>query len=321
MPDSSTLPRPSLGDIELAFERIKGHVRRTPCLRTRFLRAPIHSGPLMLKLECLQVGGSFKSRGACNAVLSLSPDELERGVITASGGNHGIAVAYAAQAAGSRATVFLPTRAPQHKVETLRAWGATVVVEGLDFDDAYAAAVARADAEEMAFVHPFSDPNVIAGQGTVGREMMKQSPGIDVVLVAIGGGGLASGVATAVKAIKPEAKIIGIEPEGAATLRRSLDAGRLVSLDAIETRANSLAPRRSAQLNFEILRDHLDDIVLVSDDEMRRASQWLFFEMGVAAEMSGAASLAALQAGKVSFDEDKTVAAIVCGAGADSLAP
>ncbi|MEQ8665338.1 MAG: threonine/serine dehydratase [Rhodospirillales bacterium] len=311
--------RPTIDDIDDAAERIKERVRRTPCLRTRFIREPLHGGPLMLKLECLQVTGSFKPRGANNAILQLDDGALERGVITASGGNHGLAVAYAAHASGRRAVVYLPERAPASKAEKLKAWGADVVIEGLDFDDAYAACLTRAERDGMTFIHPFNDPAVIAGQGTVGREMMKQSPDIDVVLVAIGGGGLISGIATSVKAAKPDALVIGVEAEGAPTLRASRDAGELVTLEKIDTQANTLAPKRSAELNFEIIEDLVDDIVTVSDEAMRDAARWLWFEMGIAAEMSGAAALAALKTGAVSYPEDVTLAAVVCGAGTDGI--
>ena len=311
--------RPTMDDIDAAAGRIKDRVRRTPCLRTRFIREPLHGGPLMLKLECLQVTGSFKPRGANNAILQLDDASLDRGVITASGGNHGLAVAYAAHASGRRATVYLPERAPTEKAEKLRAWGADVVIEGLDFDDAYAACMARAERDGMTFIHPFNDPAVIAGQGTAGREMMKQSPEIDVILVAIGGGGLISGIATAAKAMKPDVKVIGVEAEGAPTLRASRDAGELVTLETIETQANTLAPKRSDELNFAIIEDLVDDIVTVSDDAMRNAARWLWFEMGIAAELSGAAALAALQAGAVSYPDDATLAVVVCGAGSDGV--
>jgi len=311
---------PSLDDIEAAAERIKPRVRRTPCLRTRFIKTPLHAGPLMLKLECLQVTGSFKARGASNAILQLDAATLNRGVITASGGNHGLALAYAARASGARAVVYLPERAPPGKADKLRAWDAEVIIEGLDFDDANAAALHRAEQDGMTYVHPFNHHDIIAGQGTVGREMMKQSSDIDVVLVAIGGGGLISGVATAVKAMKPGARVIGIEAAGAPALRASRDAGHLVTLDKIETRANTLAPKRSAELNFSIIERLVDDIVTVSDDQMRDAARWLWFEMGIAAELSGAAALAALQSGAVSPPADACVAAIICGAGQDGVA-
>ncbi|MBT4628268.1 MAG: pyridoxal-phosphate dependent enzyme, partial [Rhodospirillales bacterium] len=199
----------NLDDIERAADRIKDRVRRTPCLRNRFSLNPVHECSVMLKLECLQVTGSFKARGANNAILSLDDAAIDRGIITASGGNHGLAVAYAGRASGTTSVVYVAENTPPSKAEKIRQWGAEVVIEGEVWDDANAAALIRAERDGLTFVHPFDDPAVIAGQGTVGREMMKQSSDIDTVIVAIGGGGLISGVATAVKAMNPDVRVIG----------------------------------------------------------------------------------------------------------------
>ncbi len=309
----------TLADIEAAAERIKDRVRRTPCLRARFLREPLHPGELLLKLESLQVTGSFKARGANNAVLQLDDAALARGIVTASGGNHGLAVAYAGRASGARTVIYLPEITSATQADKLRAWGAEVAIEGAVWDDANDAALARAERDGLSYIHPFSNPAVIAGQGTVGREMLEQSAHIDTLLVAIGGGGLISGIASAAKAIKPGIRVIGIEPVGAPTLSRSLAAGKLITLPAIETEAVTLAPRRSAEINLEIIRDKVDQIVLVSDEEMRTAARWLWFEMGVGAELSGAAAIAAIQAGKVDLPKDSTVAAVICGVGDDGI--
>jgi threonine dehydratase len=309
----------TLADIEAAAERISGRVRRTPCLRTRYIRNPLRPGPTMLKLECLQVTGAFKVRGANNAILQLDDTALARGVITASGGNHGLAVAYAAHASDCPAVVYLPENTPAEKAEKIRGWGAEVVVEGAVWDDAERAALARAERDGLAYIHPFADPAVIAGQGTIAAEMLKQSPGIDVIVAGIGGGGLIAGVALAAKAIKPEIKVIGVEPVGAPTLSSSRQTGSLVTLDAIETGANTLAPRRSAELNLAIIEKYVDDIVLVSDDDMRAAARWLWFEMGQAVELAGAAAVAAIQTGKAAAPDDQTIAAIVCGTGTAGL--
>ena len=310
----------TLADVEAAAERIGNRVRRTPCLRTRYIREPLRAGPTMLKLECLQVTGAFKVRGATNAILRLGSDALARGVITASGGNHGIAVAYAAHASGCPAVVYLPANAPADKAERIRAWGADVVVEGEVWDDAEAAALAHAERDGLAYIHPFADPAVIAGQGTIAREMLKQSPDIDVIVAGIGGGGLIAGIAVAAKAIKPGIRVVGVEAAGAPTLSRSVEAGELVTLDAIETAANTLAPRRSAEVNFEIVRDLVDEIVLVTDEEMRRAARWLWFEMSQAVELAGASAVAAIQTGKVAAADEEIVAAVVCGNGTAAMA-
>ena len=310
----------TLADIDAAAERIKDHVRRTPCLRSRFTLNPLHRGELLLKLECLQVTGSFKARGASNAVLALDSAARARGIITASGGNHGLAVAYASHFTGVPAVVYLPELTLAEKIEKIRAWGADVVVEGSVWDDANDAAMARAELDGLTYIAPFSDPAVIAGQGTVGREVLQQSPHIDILIVAIGGGGLISGVATAAKAIKPEITVIGVEPVGAPTLKTSVEKGRLVTLPGIDTEAVTLAPRKSAEINLDIVRRNVDDIILISDDEMREAARWLWFEAGVAAELSGAASLAALQAGRVGAPAESVVSAVVCGTGIAGLA-
>jgi threonine dehydratase len=308
-----------LTDIEEAATRIKDRVRRTPFLRARFLKDPPWEGEILLKLECLQVTGSFKPRGANNAVLSLTEAEVGRGIITASGGNHGLAVAYAAHAAGTRAVIYLPESAPASKAERLKAWGAEVAIEGAVYDDANEAALSRAERDGFTYIHAFADPRVIAGQGTVGLEMLKQSGHCDVFVIAIGGGGLISGIATAIKAKKPEARIIGVEPVGAPTLKESLAAGDLVTLERIDTVAGTLAPRRSAEINFEIIRENVDEIVLVDDEEMRDAARWLWFEMGIAAELSGAAGVAALRAGRIALDPAESVGLLICGAGSDGL--
>lgn len=310
MPDDITLE-----DIEQAAERIGNRVRRTPCLRSRFICEPLRAGKTMLKLECLQVTGAFKARGANNAILQLSAEERSRGVITASGGNHGIAVAYAAYASDCPAVVFLPETSAMDKAERARAWGAEVTRIGEVWDDAEYAALGRAEKDGMTYIHPFADPAVIVGQGTIAMEMLKQSPDIDVIVAGIGGGGLIAGVAIAAKAMKPEVKVIGVEPVGAPTLSNSVKAGGLVTLDKIESAAGTLSPKRSAQINLDIIADKVDEIVLVTDEEMRDAARWLWFEMSQGVELAGAAALAAIRTGKVSAPEDQVIAAIVNGNG------
>ena len=270
---------------------------------------------MALKLENLQVSGSFKARGASNALASLPAATLDRGVVTASGGNHGLGVAQAAWRAGVPATIYLGRNAPPVKAERLALWGATVVTEGAGWDEANAAALARAEADDLAYVHPFADPAVIAGQGTVALEILDDAPETEVILVPIGGGGLIAGVAAAAKARKPPTRIIGVEPEGAPTLKNSRAAGRVIALDGVATEANTLAPRRSAQINLDLIAAHVDDIVLVSDEAMRAAARWLWLEMGVAAELAGAATSAALIAGAYRPLGGEAVCAVVSGTG------
>jgi threonine dehydratase len=183
------------------------------------------------------------------------------------------------------------------------------------WDEANEAALAAAERDGLTYVHPFADPAVIAGQGTLGLEILEEAPETDLLLVAIGGGGLISGVASAVKALRPDVRVVGVEPVGAPTLYESLRAGRVVELPGVYTAANTLAPRQSHEMNFEIIRRDVDEIVLVTDEEMLEAARWLWFEMGVAAELSGAAALAALRSGKIDPDGFRSICALVCGAG------
>ena len=319
MTNGNRAPVP-LDQIRTAAGRIAGRVRRTPLLAAGPLKQPPDDGELSLKLECLQVTGSFKARGATNKLLSLTDDQVRRGVITASGGNHGLAVAYAAWQAGTRAVIYLPESTPPAKAEKLRTWGAEVRIEGAAWDDANSVALATAERDGLTYFHPFADTAVIAGQGTVGLEIIDDAPDTDVLLVAIGGGGLISGIGLAVKALKPEIRLVGIEPIGAPTLKNSLAAGELVTLPTVRTEAGTLAPRRSEAINLEIIGRTVDEIVLVSDDDMRRAARWLWFELGIAAELSGAAALAALMTGQVRAESGQRVVALICGAGTDGLA-
>jgi threonine dehydratase len=309
----------SLPDFQAAAERIRGHVRRTPLLTAAPLRDPVISGPLTLKLESLQVTGSFKARGATNKVLTLSPAELERGLVTASGGNHGLGVAYAGRLAGAKVTIYLPANAPESKEERLKEWGAEVVREGAVWDDANAVALEAAERHGWTYIHAFADPAIIAGQGTIGLEILEDAPETGLLVVSIGGGGLISGVAAAAKAVKPGIRVIGVEPTGAPTLYESLKAGRVIELPEIRTVANTLAPRKSDALNLSIIQENVDEIVLVTDEEMRAAARQLWFETGVAAELSGAASLAALRAGKIRAAAGEAVCAVICGVGVDGI--
>ncbi len=311
---------PGIDQVRAAAERIRGRVRRTPLVAA----APVREQPeaaqgLLLKLEALQVTGSFKPRGAINAVFALPSARLQRGVVTASGGNHGLAVAYAGWAAGVPATIFLPRSVAPDKLSKFAAWGAQVVVSGDAWDDSNRSALRHAEVEGLAYVHPFADPDVIAGQGTTALEILDDAPEIDTLLVAIGGGGLISGVAIAAKALKPDITIIGIEPVGAPTLHESLAAGRLIELSRLDTAAVTLAPRRSEPMNLAIIRRNVDRIVLVEDAEMLTAARWLWREIGVTAELSGAAAVAALLAGHYRPTAGERVCAIVCGAGTDGI--
>jgi len=309
-----------LKDIQAAQQRLAGYVRRTPLIEANPVKQSIGGvRNLYLKLENLQITGSFKARGAVNKLFSLSPEQVARGIVTASGGNHGLGVAYAGWLAKVATTIYLPHNTPLSKAQKLESWGAKVIFEGAVWDNANQAALEVAEREGLPYFHPFADPAIIAGQGTVGLEILEDEPGIDVLLVAIGGGGLISGISIAARAMNPAIRVIGIEPVGAATLYESLRAGQVVELADIHTAATTLAPRQSAPINLEIIRRNVEEIVLVTDEEMQAAARWLWFEMGVAAELSGAAAVAALLAGKVDIAPSQKVCALICGAGSDGL--
>ncbi|HLX39245.1 MAG TPA: pyridoxal-phosphate dependent enzyme, partial [Ktedonobacteraceae bacterium] len=191
--------------------------------------------------------------------------------------------------------------------------------EGGVWDDANRAALDVAEREGLTYVHPFANPTVIAGQGTIGLEILEDMPEIDVLLVAVGGGGLISGISIAAKTLRPTIQVIGVEPVGAPTLYESLRAGQVVELPEIRTAANTLAPRMSAALNLEIIQQYVAEIVLVTDEEMQEAAQWLWFELGIATELSGAAAVAALLTGKVHVLPSQKVCALICGAGTDGI--
>ena len=309
-----------IGDIRAAAARIEGKVRRTPMIEADNLQSPFGGGAAVtLKLELLQVTGSFKARGATNKLLSLTPTELKHGIVAASGGNHGLGTARAGHMAGVPTTIFLPTNAAPSKLEKLRAWGAEIRVVGDSFSDANAAALEHVAQTGAAYFHPFADPQVVAGQGTVGLEILEQMPDVDAVLVAMGGGGLISGIATAVRALAPHVRVVGIEAAGSPVLLRAIEAGSNIALDRVTTTVATMSCAKTDDRIFEIVRDRVDEIVLVDDDEMRRAAGWLWFEMGLAADLSGAAAIAALREGRVAVRPGERICAIVCGAGPDAI--
>ncbi len=310
----------TIDNVHAAAERINGLVRRTPLLAASLCHGPLPGDPtLNLKLECLQVSGSFKARGAMSKLTTLDQAAKARGLITASGGNHGLGVAYAGYSAGVPVTIYLPGNTPPAKADQLRRWGAEVHIHGDVWDDANREALAVASRDGRTYIHPFADPSVIAGQGTVSLEVLADAPETDVLLVSIGGGGLIAGTAMAAKALKPEITVIGVEPVGAPTLRNSVAAGEVVELESIDTLANTLAPRKSEAINLALIQDNVDDIVLVTDDQMRDAARWLWREFGLGVELSAAAAVAALQAGAYVPAKEAICTALVCGAGSDGM--
>jgi threonine dehydratase len=304
--------QPTLADIRAAQARIAAHVRRTPLLAA-------DDPGVWLKLENLQATGSFKARGAMNMLLSLDPTARARGLVTASGGNHGAAVAFAGRSAGAPVAIYAPANTATLKQRKIRDFGAELVILGDYWDQANAAALARAEADGRVYVHPFAEPAVIAGQGTVALEILADLPEVDTILVAIGGGGLISGIALAARALKPDVRIVGIEPVGCPTLKASLDAGRLTALERIDTRVATMAARQTAEINLTIARAHVAEIVLVEDDAMLEAARHLWLTYGLAADLSAAAAMAALRTGAYRPGAGETICALVCGAGDEAI--
>jgi threonine dehydratase len=307
-----------IDDIQRAAERIHGLVRRTPTVRLAPLRVA-RPFEIYAKLESLQVTGSFKPRGAVNKILALERQEVERGIVTASGGNHGLGVAYAARHLGVPATVFVPERASAARRDRLARWGAEVVVHGKDWDDSYRASLEFAERKGLPAVHAFNDPHIIAGQGTVGLELLADAGmDLDAVIVPVGGGGLIAGVATSVKQSRPGVRVVGVEPVGSPTLSASLEAGRVVELEKVDSIADTLSPRRTGELNLEAARRFVDDVVLVTDDQMLDAMRVLWDELNLLVEPSGAASLAALLTGRAGIEAGARLGIVVSGANLDA---
>jgi threonine dehydratase len=279
----------SLQDISAAARRVAAIARVTPLLD---VSAPA-GRPLWLKCESLQPGGAFKIRGAYNMVAQLTDEERRRGVITYSSGNHGQAMALAARELGAPAVVVMPRTAPQIKIDGARSFGAEVIFEGTTSVERRIRAEREAAARGLTMVPPFDHPWIIAGQGTAGLEILEQHRDVGAVLVPIGGGGLIAGVAAAIKLTRPQVKVIGVEPEGAAAMKASVDAGRLVTLEKTETIADGLMPVRPGDLTFAHVRQFVDGIVTVTDLQIIDAVLWLFSNAKVVAEPSGAATVAA----------------------------
>jgi threonine dehydratase len=306
----------SFGDIEAARKRIGDAVYQTPCAYTKTL-SDLTGTRLYLKLENLQMSGSFKERGAANKLLSLGDDERARGVIAASAGNHAQGVAYHARRLGVRAVIVMPNATPLVKVSATRGFGAEVVLHGANYDEAYAEARRIEAAESLTFIHPFDDDAVMAGQGTIGLELVEQNPYLDAVVVAVGGGGLAAGVATAIKETNPRIKVYGVEPKGMPSMKLALEAGAPVTVPASKTIADGVAVKTVGARTFAVCQRYLDDVVLVDEEEIAEAILLLLEREKTVAEGAGAAPLAALVHQRLPQLVGKKVAAVVCGGNID----
>jgi threonine dehydratase len=304
-----------LAAIEAARERIAPYVRHTSLLPPPQLRSDLPP-QLQLKLENMQVTGSFKARGVFNNLLQLDAQQRERGVIAASGGNHGLALAYGAWRLGLPATVYLPTGASADREARIGAWGARVIRHGAAWDDANTRAQAHAAEDGLVYIHPFDAEGTLIGQGTLGLELLDDVPEMDCVLIAIGGGGLIGGMGAAIKQRRPGVRIVGVEPVGAASMRHSLAAGQVELLPEVRTIADTLAPRAVSDHTLALAQRYVDEIALVDDAQMVAAMRWLWTECNQLVEPAGAAVLAALFSGAVSVDRHTHPVALICGGNA-----
>lgn len=300
-------------DFETAQKTLKSIIRETPLIFSEVFSEE-SGNRVYIKPENLQVTGAFKIRGAYNKISKLTPDECERGVIASSAGNHAQGVALASAKLGVKSTIVMPKTTPIIKVEATRNYGANVVLAGDCYDEAYEEALRIQKLQNSVFIHPFDDIDVIEGQGTIGLEILEALAEVDVVLVPVGGGGLISGIALAMKAIKPAIKIVGVEPEGAMAMKVSVKQDEIVCLSHVDTIADGVAVKRPGELTFDIIRQYVDEIVTVNDREIMEAFLLILEKHKLIAENSGALALAGL---KKLHMFNKNVVCIVSGGNID----
>ena len=307
----------NINDIHAARERIRDIITPTPIIADGRLSEEVGASAF-LKAENLQKSGSFKIRGAYNKIVQLSDEEKQRGVIAASAGNHAQGVALAAKLNGIKATIVLPEFAPLTKITATRAFGAEVVLHGATFDEAVAYSRELQREHNYTYVHAFDDEKVIAGQGTIGLEIVEGISGVSVVVVPIGGGGLISGIATAVKTLNPNARVIGVQAENVAWVNPSLKAGHAVIAETGQTIADGIAVKNPGEITLPIIQHYVDEVVEVSEEEIARAIFFCVQNNRLVVEGAGAAGLAALLAKKITVKPDDKVCALLCGGNIDA---
>ncbi len=301
-----------LEEIQKAKEVLKNIARKTPLIYSSTF-SKITGSEVYFKCENKQKTGSFKLRGAYNKIYNLSDAERSKGVIASSAGNHAQGVAYAATSFNINSTIVMPVTAPLAKVQATSGYGANVIRYGEVYDECFEKAMEIKNQMDATFVHPFDDEDVIAGQGTIGLEILEDLPDVDVLLIPIGGGGLISGIAAAVKAINSDIKIIGVEPEVIPSGKMSLEKGKIITLPGVKSLADGISVKTIGNLNFEYIKNYVDEIVTVSEDDIAQAIYILLERGKLMAEGAGAVSLAALLSGKVNYRGKKVVSLISGG--------
>lgn len=306
----------TLKKIKEARERIRGAINKTPCIYSLPL-SRITKKEVFLKLENLQVTQAFKARGNANKIALLSAKEKNRGVITASSGNHGQGLSLAALRAGIKAVIVLPEVAPKNKIEKIKENKAEVIIKGKTYDDACSYAHSLSKKMDYTYVQSFDDLDIIAGNGSIGLEILEEVPQTQMIICPIGGGGGISGVALATKQIKPDIQIIGVEAERSPSMFESVKAGKIIELSSAETFADGIAVRKPGEINFKIVKKYVDKIITVSEDEMKSAIFTLAKEAKIIAEGAGASSVASLLSKKVLINDISNIVCIITGGNID----
>jgi len=304
-----------LADVLAARERLRGSIYESPCPHSIML-STLTGQQVYLKLENLQMTGSFKERGALNRIAMLTPEQAARGVIAASAGNHAQGVAYHATKRGIRSLIVMPLTTPLVKVTATREFGAEVLLHGANYDESCVEAVRLCAEQQFSFIHPFDDPGVMAGQGTIGLELLEQVPQLEAVVVPIGGGGLIGGVACAIKELRPEVRVVGVQTSRLPSMQAAVEAHHPVTVDAATTIADGIAVRRAGDLTLPLVERYVDEIVTVEEDEIASAILMLLEREKTLAEGAGAVALAALLQHRTSLHGAHT-AVLVCGGNID----
>ena len=302
----------SLADVQAARERLRGSIYYSPCPHSQTLSA-LTGQQIYLKLENLQMTGSFKERGALNRIATLTPEQAARGVVAASAGNHAQGVAYHATKRGIRALIVMPLATPLVKVTATRNFGAEVILHGANYDEACAEATRICEAEGMTFIHPFDDALVMAGQGTIGLELLEQVPELQAVVVPIGGGGLIGGIACAIKESRPDIRVIGVQTSRLPSMAAAVEQHHPVTLDSATTIADGIAVRRAGDVTFPVVDKYVDEIVTVDEDEIASAILVLLEREKTLAEGAGATALAALIQKKTTLKSEHTAVIVSAG--------
>ncbi|GGG64739.1 threonine ammonia-lyase [Edaphobacter dinghuensis] len=312
MSKSINTPSISLADVQAARERLRGSIYYSPCPHSQMLSA-LTGQQIYLKLENLQMTGAFKERGALNRIATLTPEQAARGVVAASAGNHAQGVAYHATKRGIRSVIVMPLATPLVKVTATRNFGAHIVLHGANYDEAYEEAKRICTEEGMTFIHPFDDPLVMAGQGTIGLELLEQVPELQAVVVPIGGGGLIGGIACAIKESRPDIRVIGVQTSRLPSMAEAVRQHHPVTLGSATTIADGIAVRRAGEVTFPVIEKYVDEIVTVDEDEIASAILVLLEREKTLAEGAGATALAALIQKKTTLKEQHTAVIVSAG--------